>query len=52
MIRCPLCEFPNIEGVDVCDRCGQPLDDTYLSDPQTAVERGLITDTVASLSPR
>ena len=52
MIRCPLCEFSNIEGVDVCEQCGQPLDESHLPDPKTIVERGLIGDTVAALSPR
>jgi CBS domain-containing protein len=51
MISCPLCDFANIEGVDVCEQCGQPLDETHLPDPKTAVERGLITDPVSSLSP-
>jgi CBS domain-containing protein len=52
MISCPLCDFVNIEGVDVCEQCGQPLDEMYLPDPKTAVERGLLSDTVSSLSPQ
>ncbi len=52
MISCPLCDFANIEGVDICEQCGQPLDETHLPDPKTAVERGLITDPISSLSPQ
>jgi CBS domain-containing protein len=52
MIRCPLCDRANIEGVDVCEQCGQPLVETHLPDPKTAVERGLLKDTIASLAPR
>ena len=48
MISCPLCDFANIEGVDICEQCGQPLDETHLPDPKTAVERGLITDPVSN----
>ena len=52
MITCPYCDYHNIEGMDVCEQCGQPLDDLHLPDPTTAVERGLLADTIASLSPR
>lgn len=52
MITCPLCDFENIEGVDVCDQCGQPLDDAHLPSPKNAVERGLLIDTVDTLYPR
>lgn len=52
MILCPLCEYSNIEGVDLCEQCGQPLDDTHLKSPRTTVELGLLADTIAALSPR
>jgi CBS domain-containing protein len=52
MIICPLCDFENIEGVDYCDQCGQPLDDAHLPLPRNAVERGLLVDTVDALSPK
>lgn len=52
MIKCPLCDFENIEGVDVCEQCGQPLHDSHLRSPTNAVERGLLKDRVASLSPK
>lgn len=49
MIPCPLCGEDNIEGVDVCEQCGQPLDDLHLPDPKNAVEVGLVNDTAADL---
>lgn len=52
MISCPLCDFANIQGVDLCEQCGQPLHDTHLMPPRNAVERGLLLDTVDSLSPK
>lgn len=52
MIPCPLCEHGNIEGADLCEQCGQPLDDTHLKSPRTTVELGLLAETIASLAPR
>jgi len=49
MIPCPLCGEDNIEGVDVCEQCGQPLDDLHLPNPKNAVEVGLLNDTAADL---
>jgi CBS domain-containing protein len=51
MISCPYCDHENIEGVDVCDQCGQPLSDLHLSDPTTVVERSLLRDRVSILWP-
>ncbi len=33
---CPHCEHENIDGVDVCEECQQPLD--HLTDPQPATD--------------
>lgn len=52
MTFCPLCNYDNISGVDVCEDCGQPLSDQHLSEPVTAVERALIHDRVGILEPR
>lgn len=49
MIPCPLCGEDNIEGVDVCEQCGQPLDDLHLPSPKNAVEVGLLNDTAGTL---
>ncbi|MCP4190555.1 MAG: CBS domain-containing protein [Planctomycetaceae bacterium] len=49
MIPCPLCGEDNIEGVDVCEQCGQPLSDMHLPDPKNAVEIGLLNDKAGSL---
>ncbi len=51
MIDCPLCDSQNIEGEDYCQQCGQPLSDTHLAQPPTAVERALIRDRIATLAP-
>lgn len=52
MITCPFCSNGNIEGVDVCDQCGQPLNDLHLSDPKNNIEQALLTDRVDVLAPR
>jgi CBS domain-containing protein len=52
MIDCPYCDQPNIEGMDSCERCHQPLTETYLQDPATYVERSLLRDRVQALSPK
>ena len=52
MLLCPFCGQENIDGADVCDECQQPL--AFLSKPRpsSAMERSLIKDRVAMLSPR
>ncbi|HEY6564756.1 MAG TPA: CBS domain-containing protein [Pirellulaceae bacterium] len=52
MSACPQCGFANISGVDECEQCGQPLDDQYLSEPASEVERSLLQDRVGILEPR
>jgi len=52
MTICPSCDTANIDGVDTCERCGQPLSDLYLSDPRTGVERSLLSDRVTVLQPK
>lgn len=51
MISCPYCGSDNIEGVDECSECGQPLSDLHLQTPRTEVERSLLKDRVAALKP-
>ena len=52
MTICPSCDTANIEGVDTCERCGQPLSELYLSDPETALERNLLKDRISVLQPK
>ena len=52
MIVCPYCTTENIEGLDECDECGQPLDDAHLRPPGTEVERSLLHDRVHVLAPK
>ena len=52
MTTCPLCEFANIEGADLCEQCGQPLDDAHELLAKNAVEHGLLVDVIDSLSPK
>ena len=52
MIACPTCDYENIEGADVCERCEQPLSDAYLPAPATAVERSLLKDRIRVLDPK
>ena len=51
-MTCPYCGAENIDGVDDCAECGQPLSDAYLADPSTTVEQSLLTDHVDVLSPK
>lgn len=51
MTVCPFCSGENIDGVDLCAECGQPLSDSYLTPPTNAVERGLMQDRVSVLRP-
>jgi CBS domain-containing protein len=52
MINCPHCNAENIEGVDQCEECGQPLSDLHLQTPSTLLERSLLKDRVAALKPK
>src|SRR5262245_4384006 len=45
-LPCPYCDHEVIEGADACDACGQPLSDSHLPVPASAVERALLTDRV------
>lgn len=49
MIECPYCSSENIEGVDLCEECGQPLTDRHWPVPATEVERGLMQDRVSTV---
>lgn len=46
LLPCPYCDHEVIEGADTCDACGQPLTESHLPIPATAVERALLTDRV------
>jgi CBS domain-containing protein len=46
LLPCPYCDHDVIEGADSCDACGQPLTESHLPVPATAVERALLTDRV------
>ncbi|HEY4310644.1 MAG TPA: CBS domain-containing protein [Pirellulales bacterium] len=52
MVICPFCKEENIDGVDECEQCQQPLG--FLSKPRTSsgVEHSLIKDQVYMLGPR
>lgn len=52
MIICTQCNTENIEGIDVCETCGQPFSDAHLPKPATKVERSLVRDRVNALEPR
>jgi CBS domain-containing protein len=52
MIECPNCRSQNIDGDDECAQCGQPLDDTHLPPPTSAVELSLLRDRISALAPK
>jgi CBS domain-containing protein len=49
---CPFCSVENLDGVDDCAGCGQPLSDAHLPEPSTEVERCLLMDRVEVLNPK
>lgn len=52
MTHCPQCNAENIEGVDRCAECGQPMGDLALRTPANRIEQSLVTDRIAALQPR
>lgn len=52
MIPCPSCGYENLEGADFCDQCQNSLSDLSIPQPRTAVEKGLVKDTIELLKPR
>lgn len=52
MTICPLCSHENIEGVDACERCGQPLGFLSKRPPSSSLERRIVKDRIRSLQPR
>jgi CBS domain-containing protein len=52
LLPCPYCDHEVIEGADECDACGQPLTESHLPVPASAVERALLTDRVSLFQGR
>lgn len=52
LLPCPYCDNEVIEGADACEACGQPLTESHLPVPATAVERALLTDRVKLFQKR
>ena len=52
MIICPDCGFENIEGIDTCDACQQPLTNLGWRMRNSSVEASLFRDRIAVLSPK
>ena len=52
MTQCPACKAKNIEGVDVCAQCGQPMGDLALRTPTNRIEKSLVEDSVSALRPQ
>lgn len=44
---CPDCGHDNIDGIDACDECGQPL--TGLQEPESDLERSITSHPVRAL---
>src|SRR5262245_37464186 len=51
-MNCPHCGHENIQGVDDCEACGQPLEFLSMPRPSSAVERSLVKDRIQLLGPR
>jgi len=53
MSVCPSCDHVNIEGVDVCEQCEQPLSDLHLNkEPLSDIERRVLSDRISELRPK
>lgn len=52
MIICPDCGFENIEGIDACEQCEQPLTNLGWRMRSSSVEAGLFRDRIAALEPK
>jgi CBS domain-containing protein len=52
LLPCPYCDHEVIAGADACDACGQPLTESHLPVPATAVERALLSDRVRQFQGR
>ena len=52
MSTCPYCGHENIDGVDDCEKCQEPLQ--FLTKPRaaTALEKRILKDPIRMLSPR
>jgi CBS domain-containing protein len=52
MMICPFCKAENIDGVDECEHCQQPLE--FLSKPRAGslIEHSILKDRVFKLGPR
>jgi CBS domain-containing protein len=46
LLPCPYCDSEVIAGADACEACGQPLTESHLPVPATAVELALLSDRV------
>jgi CBS domain-containing protein len=52
MIICPDCGFENIEGIDACEQCQQPLTNLGWRMRNSSVEASLFRDRIAALEPK
>ena len=52
MILCPYCQAENIEGVDDCEQCNQPLTEMSARVPTSSVEADLLRDRIERLWPK
>ena len=52
MTTCSSCDTDNIEGVDSCELCGQPLSEEYRSGPQSELAKHLLKDRIEALRPK
>jgi CBS domain-containing protein len=50
-ITCPFCGAEVLPGADLCDDCQHSLTDVGVHEPDSAVEKGLLTDRISSLDP-
>ena len=51
MSRCPSCEFENVAGVDLCEKCGQDLTDSGVPVAEDGVQAAILDTPLLALGP-
>ena len=52
MTSCPDCGHENIDGVDECEACQQPLTRLSIPRPKSPIEKSILRDRIDVLKPR
>lgn len=51
MTTCPSCDFKNIAGTEICEKCGQDLLDSGVPTPQDGIQKEILATPLRDLEP-